>query len=233
MAVPDDTPPVTNILVDIDSLMDTRLPTLYALHKQTAIDVTSDESYHKRIRDTFGVIPHTVFNRFYSDRNKNILKLATPTPMIELLREYCTTATESIVSETAGTIPTLYINTYPYEFNREEARNLVELFFKILCTNPMNIELLYLNNEELTPQFVSTHMSTHVKYDMLVWLEYHNAIGALAKHPLTETTCVAPLIANGRKSSKDLTQEDFDNVRAMFGPMTNLVLLQSRIFSTT
>lgn len=219
-----------NILIDMDSLLDTRLPVLYALDKNTAIDVLKDEKYQKRVKDVFGNIAYNIFSSYYRNRTKDILKLATPTPFINVLMEYCVQAYNSVATEVTDSLPKLYINTYPYDLNNEEKGNLLMLLVKLLPVR-INIDIIYMSNSELTPKFVANNVSIFIKYDMLEWLEYHNSIGELAKCPLLSTACIAPLLANGNKLSTELKQKDFDDLRAIFGPLTNLVMLQTRLFS--
>ena len=224
-------PDNANVLIDLDSVLDTRLPILLALHEPTAKDVMRNDHYRKRIKDTFGNIPYAIFNRFYSKRSKDVLIMATPTPMLELLKEYCIEAYTSLEAESEDVIPTLIVNTYPYTLANDEKLRLLKLFSASMPVK-INIDIVDMDNDELNPKYISDNVSAFIKYDMINWLEYHNSMGRLTKHPLLNTSCVAPMIANGNKPSKEITQDDFDNLRSMFGPLTNLVLLQSRVFST-
>lgn len=220
-----------NILIDLDSLIDTRLPVVYALHSETAADLVQSGMYHKRIKDVFGNIPYRIFRRYYDDRTKDILRLATPTPMVDLLKSYCIEAYESHVTQGIDMIPTLYVNTYPYVLNETEEDNLLKLFYNLIDVR-VNIVLIHLDRDKLTPEYIDKHVVTVIMYDMVDWLEYHSAKGNLAKYPLLKGSCVGPLLANGDKPSSELTQDDFEQLRATFGPLCNLVLLQSRQFST-
>jgi len=168
---------------------------------------------------------------FYSNRSKTVLELATPTPMMDILVDYIEEAHQSLAAKANNEIPTVILNTYPYDLCESEQINLIELLCGLL-TKRANVEVVRLSNQELTPKYVLENVSTLIKYDTLDWLEYHNSIGELPKCPLIDVTCVAPLISNGTKSTKELRQEDFETLRATLAHMANLVLLQSRIFST-
>jgi len=229
----DDRPAVNaNLIVDLDCVLDTRLPVVFALHTPTALSGIEDSTYRKRIKDVFGNIPYSVFREYYNKRNKNVLKLATPTPMLELLGEYCLEAHSLVISEADILTPKIFVNTYPYDLNEDESLILLKLFYSMLPVD-MDIDIIHKSNKELTPEFVANNATTFIKYDIITWLEYHNSIGELAKHPLIDVSCIGPMIANGNKPTSELTQDDFDNVRAVFGPLTNLVLLQTRMFSVS
>jgi len=227
----DEKPMNANIIVDLDVILDTRLPVVYAISKSIAENILINDMYRKRVKDVFGTIPYSVFKSFYNRRDKPILELATPTPMFELVIDYCIEAYGSAVATSTKIVPTLYLNTYPYDLNRVEQTNLIKLLDSMIPVD-FNIEMLYLDTTDLTPKLVLSTASTVIKYDMVTWLEYHSAKGNLSNCPLIEVSCIGPMIANGTKPTKELTQDDFDGLRATLGPFTNLVLLQSRMFSS-
>ena len=220
-----------NVLIDLDALLDTRLPVLFAIHRETAISMVADESYHTRVKDVFGPVSEDVFHTYYKNRSKNVLALATATPMIELLVEYCIEAYELLADDKEKHPPTLFINTYPYELSQDECSEIVHVLRYTLPIN-MDIDMIRCSNKELTPAFINDKVLACIKYDMLEWLEYHNAIGELTKKCLDDVTCVAPMIIHGNKKTKDVKQEDFDDVRAALGHITNLVFIQTRLFSS-
>jgi len=220
----------TSILIDLDSVLDTRHPVLYALHEPTAVNVVESEYYQRRVKDVFGCISYDIFKHFYNKRNKNVLKLALPTPMLELLKEYCLAAYAEAVSSKDPFIPTLYINIYPYDLNKGEVKNLIVLFNNSIPVN-MNIELINLSDLELTPRYVTSIATTFIKYNMLEWLEMHSGRGTLVKAIMLNVTCVAPMLANGNKSTRDLRQEDFEQLIYAMSAYTTLLPLKTRLFS--
>jgi len=219
------------ILVDLDSLLDTRLPVVYALHEPTAIKIVKSGYYNKRVKDVFGNIPYSVFRDYYALRNKNILKLATPTPMIELIKEYCIEANTTMLVDNLGAIPKLTVNTYPYELEESEEDALLKLFYSELPAH-MDVDIVHKNMDELSPKYVMSVCSTYINYDMLLWLEYHTGVGNITDGSLLGVSCISPMLANGDKPTKELKQDDFDSLRAMFGPFTTLIMMQVRLFST-
>jgi len=222
---------IENVMVDLDCLLDTRLPVLYYLAPDVAKTMLKDDSYRKRVIDRFGNIPDKLFRAYYRERSKNVLGLATPTPMVDLVIDYCQEAYYSATSASLNKIPTLYINTYPYNLNEEESMNILELIYKLLPVN-VNVDMVCMSHAELTPTFVDANVATIIKYDALEWLEYQSAIGNLAKMPLLRNCVIAPLLASANTPSASITQEAFEEVRSAFGPITNLVFIQSRIFSS-
>jgi hypothetical protein len=220
-----------NIIVDLDAIMDTRLPTLYAMDPGRAISMTSDDSYQLRVKDSFGNISYDIFKVYYDNRNKNILKLATPTPALDLVKDYSIDSNNCAITQSIGDIPTLYLNIYPYDLNEEECGNLLTMLHHVLPAR-MNLETINMSNSEMTPKYVQEIASSILKYDMLEWLEYHNSIGNLTRYPMLGIACVGPTLANGDAATKDLSQLDFDKLRSALAPLANLVLVQTRVFSS-
>jgi len=219
-----------SILVDLDSILDTRLPVVYALHKPTAEAIIKSGYYKRRAKDTFGNIAYSIFRDYYNIRNENILKLAAPTPMLELIKEYCIEANTTSLIENLGATPRLIVNVYPYDLLDSEKKALLKLFHSEMPAQ-MDIDIIYKNIDEMDPKYILSMATTFIYYDMLEWLEYHTSVGNITDGSLLGISCIAPMLANGEVPTKELTQDHFDNLRAMFGPFTNLVILQPRMFS--
>ena len=221
----------TNLMVDLDCILDTRHPVLYALDETTAMSMLDDDSYRKRVADQFGNISSDIFRVYYDNRSKSILKLATPTPMLEMIKEYADAAVTNVLNAKDNIIPTIYLNVYPYELNGDEMLALGTMLHKVI-DNVVNIEVVDMDYDKLSPSFVYNNLSNLIKYDIVQWLEYHTAVGNLSKQLLLEVACTGPLIATGNISTSKITQDTFESIRALLGPVTNLVLIQSRMFST-
>lgn len=219
-----------NVYIDLDCILDTRLPVLYALSEDIAKESLRSGYYHKRVSDNFGIIPNGLFYHYYDKRTKYVLALATPTPMFELLLELTEEAATSIVTDSIETIPTLYVNTYPYELNEEEAVTILKLLYTVIPVQ-MNFDLICKSLTELTPEWVDANANTVIKYDIVKWLELHSSLGNLSTCPLLRGACIGPLIATGNIPVSEITQESFEETRSTLGPMCNLVFMQSRLFS--
>ena len=76
------------IFVDIDSIMDTRLTVLHSIDEDIASKQIKSGAYFTRLKDEFDYITYDMFKYIYKNRNKQHLRLATPTPMLDLIKEY-------------------------------------------------------------------------------------------------------------------------------------------------
>ena len=226
-----DEPLNENILVDLDCLLDTRLPVLRYLDDDLGIQMLKDGSYRKRVIDRFGNIPDKVFRSYYQARSKNVLGLATPTPMVDMVLDYCEEAYYSATCASLNHIPTLQINTYPYQLNEAESLNVLELMYNLLPVN-IDIDMVYMDFNDLSCEYVDNNLGTVIKYDAVEWLEYQSALGNLSKTTLLRSSVIAPLIAGINTPSKNITQDAFEEARNTFGPVTNLVFIQSRLYSS-
>jgi len=219
-----------NVFVTLDSVLDTRHPTVYGLHKKTGEEMLVDNKYQHRCTDRFGIIPHSVFKSFYNRRNKNILKLSLPTPMIELLASYCKEGYSALTATAISTLPTLYVNVYPYVLTDDEKGKLIVLFHNIIEVRYI-VKIVYMDIDAVNPTFIHRNVTTYIDYDIISWIEYHTTNGQLSRDPLTAVSCVGPLIANGHKRTKDLTQDDFEDLMSAVAPYCALTLVQASLFS--
>lgn len=182
-----------SILLDLDTVFDTRLSLLYAISEDLALEVVESNQYTKRIRDNFGNISSDVFRSLYKRRNKNILKFALPTNIIELVNDLMVKyATDANNTE----LPKLYINTYPYRLAEDEKIVMINVLGNLFknCT----FELLYMDPvNELTPCWVNENVQTVIMYDGLNWLENHNRLFNLIEHPLIDKTLIVPALLTG------------------------------------
>jgi len=219
-----------SILIDLDSVLDTRHPTIYALDPDTAEQVVSNNTYKNRVKDEFGNISNDIFNFFYKKRSKDILTLALPTPMIKQLNEYCVASYSAAVMSKDECKAILYVNTYPYVLNDIETSNIVDIFDSVIDVC-MDIEVIYIPDSELTPSRVNNMCSVFIKYNFLEWIEYHSTTRTLYKSGLLDVACIAPALANGCMKAIDISNKDFEFITDGLRLYTNLALIKTEMFS--
>lgn len=121
------------ILIDLDTIIDTRLGTLAKLDPAAASDIFSSPMFRTRLSDEFSLIDsrinHQAYLKAYLERDVETLGLGMPTA---LLGEF-SMILESLLDEIIGPNPEdkvvrVEINTYPYVLSAEECDDICACF---------------------------------------------------------------------------------------------------------
>lgn len=218
-----------NTLVELDSLIDTRLAMVYLLDKESATSITKDGSYYKRVKDNYGSISKDIFDVFYKKRNKQLLLLGLPTPVFTILKQhYGDIITDEINDEFEDDIK-IFVNIYPYDLLESEKEKIIETVNNII---PKSIvEIVSLSKKELTPVWVHENVSTVIMYEGVEWLEYHMSNDNLINNPLLKTLLISPAIVPGSVSSSSIKKDTFKDLMLVSGTLIDLVLVDAINFS--
>ena len=182
-----------DVLVDLDSLLDTRLTTLYDMSVPVYEDMIAKGTYHNRYKDSFGPITYSIFKAIYGERTKEILRLATPTNMVNTINEYFVEAFMNNKRAGGTDIPNLYINIYPYKLTDDE-QLLIRTSFTTMIKN-IPIFIVSMDATQLTPMWVRDNIGLLVLYNGMEWMEKQTANLNLIKTPLVNTAMFVPAVA--------------------------------------
>lgn len=218
-----------SILVDIDALFDTRLSLLYFLNEDIAVKMIEDASYVSRKKDNFNEISFDIFNTLYRNRNKGILIHALPTPIFNIVREHYGDIVTDIKQAGSADDLYIYINMHPYELNHTEQSLLTQGINNIIPN--ANIKYVVMDNEELSPEWISEHLDIVIKYDVMDWIEYNTSNTKLINKPLVNVHFIAPALVPGNIKTTDINIELFNNVIATANMVVNLSLIDVIHFS--
>lgn len=184
-------------LIDINTILDTRLGVLARLDKEAANKVAHSDWYPVRSSDdwesvTEGVISNEAFKEMYERYEVETLVESLMTGFIHLLRKDVSDAAPELeMKGIEGTID-FDINVYPYRLlasEKEIIRRSVARYLPI----PAAVHIVDTAYHLLTPSLLDT------KYDMLTiynyedWLKYHHE--ELINNPIKEFTIFHPRIA--------------------------------------
>lgn len=223
--------PKKYIVVDLDCLLDTRLPMACMLDPYGMNKMLMSKSYYKRKKDIFGNIPEIVFKKVYETRTKHLLETARPTLMIEFVREAFSDMAFDVSRLAYSFDVGIFINMYPYYLSMSDLDH-----FKVLFKNLYNdIEIQFINKSvpELTPEFLRKHAGMLIKYDALYWLEYHTSMLNIFKCHIFGIPIIAPMIGMGSVLKKDLNKEYFKTLRKHHSKVAGLEFLPACMFSFT
>jgi len=186
---------IIHVLVDLDSIMDTRLPVLYAIDENVAEKVVKSGSYFKRYKDEFEHITMDIFKPLYNDRTRNVLTLATPTKMLDTISDYCSEAILQNKKTGGEGKLTVYLNIYPYNLSVDEFDNLASGIRYMI--GDVDVTIVSMSKEELTPKWVDDNLAMLVLYQGLDWLEYHTAMLNIIKNPINNVALMVPATVIG------------------------------------
>lgn len=246
----------STLYVELDTLFDTRLATLYSFG-ETRFKMAFTERYYTRISDDFPGITREEFNAVYAKRSKETIRNAVTlaqtfashkshmrrtdamTPVIQLIIEFVLATTHQIQSSPFHYKPKIVLNTYPYEFTDEEAMGFI-MALRALTGEKADIEVITRSMEEVTPRYLKQDVALAVMYDYISWLEYHAAHG-FQQLTCPEVTLTAPkLIVNAAEwpqlvsAAKDANLVTiFQGIEMQASPMIGLRLHPVETFCLT
>lgn len=193
------------ILIDLDALVDTRLPVLSSLSPEGAATIMKN-GYWDRQRDDFdemsgGLIDLAAYKAAYAARDKETLKGAILTTLLHLVGPM----TQELQRRQASKIEIgeihLLVNIWPYkleDYEVEEYLNVIRHYVALSCkVNAVNASI-----EDLTPQALDKLADIYMTYNYDEWMTTHGE--ELRTNPLPMMTILTPAIMhNPEKLSKE------------------------------
>lgn len=217
-----------DIFVDLDAIMDTRLPILYAIDETTAINGIQTNMYYKRLKDVFGVISYDIFTALYNNRDKGTLLASNPSYLFDFLLTMIVEIKTMKLSLGEEKSLNIYLNIYPYELSIDEQNNLIIAIENMV--SDITVIPVRMDNSEIGPLWISSRVGTIIKYDGLKWLEYHTAMGNLYKASMPDVTLIVPALASGNIKLKDISQDTFNTLMVTTSTIIDLKMLPVKQF---
>lgn len=164
------------ILVDLDSLLDTRLGTL-ALIDEDLAGKAAGRKYLNRNTDKMGDVLdveglNETFAEKYKNRDTDTLKASYLTKIPLVINEVTSAWGELLRNGPNVTSISVDINIYPYELSEEETSMLVTTLMSY-CTIDTKVSVVSIKPEELRPALIKERWTLLFMYDFDEWLGYH------------------------------------------------------------
>ena len=190
------------IYVDLDSLLDTRLSTLYVHRGADYVKSVLDkrDNYFKRQQDEFEGCSKADFRNLYERRDKFTLKQAGRTEVLVFIKGIVLQAISKQNPEAVGTKPKLFLNTYPYKLTEQEDMLFLRLLME-LTDKKCDIEIIHKDNKDLSLVYAKQNFKVMFMYDYSRWLEAHAESFKTFKMPDVEL--YGPAIYFGRVPTKE------------------------------
>lgn len=165
------------ILIDLDSLMDTRLGVLDTIDPALAKHIVKSTTYWDREHTdwsalTDGALDNATFQEHWDARDNRVLEASMMSGMIpvlaKILSDYHRNMQDGMVQEDVG----IDVNIWPYHLEIEELDVIREALQAYLyddlevsfCSRPMT---------ELTPLVMHEHYAAVILFDFQPWIKYH------------------------------------------------------------
>lgn len=185
---------------DLDSLFDTRIATIHQFGIE-AVEKTFTGGYCDRVSDEFEGVDKETFDKAYQSRDASTLRQAMVTPVVEVIVQFAKQTLVALVSSPFRRQPKVVINVYPYKLP-EEAINGIIIGMKAATENLLDIEIVDMPLEEVTPEFIKPKFVMMAMYDYVKWLDIHSANQNLIKTQCPQITLIGPELFKSKDALK-------------------------------
>jgi len=201
----DDDAEGSGLLIDLDSLFDTRLGLMAILDDKEVLEKNYGEGYFARERDVFSGIDEKDWYRLYGSRDKKVLKNAQITPMIGFIREFIYETLAGNVNTPQLLKPFVHVNTWPYQLLEQEQAMILQGLIAHVGTKA-DIQIVHLDPKLLTPVYVNTNYSMLVMYEYEKWLAAHFSNSEAITKTCPDVGLIGPRVL--REGSSVVTKVD-------------------------
>lgn len=225
------------MFIDLDSILDTRLPVITTLNPSYIDEVLTTTNYTYRKKDIFGSLPNDVFKAMYRERSKNVLDVATPTNILDFILGYIADLKRDLKAMVANRNYTVFINVYPYSLNITEVLTLEGLFYEMFnrYTSDISrnhIKIVSMSFDDLTPEWVEDNVESMCMYNGMEWLEFQTNNLNLIYKPLLNIILLVPAIAESRIPISDVNADFFKDLSKLFITLICLHPIPAEYFSS-
>lgn len=184
-----------NILVDMDSLLDTRLGTFHTIDPAVAVGLEANPNYRSRVADDWNLLVGSdiakKFAKKYQGRNNDVLKSSVMTALIFFLHSLYGELAKALLTTPVGEEMVLTINTHPYVLSSVEREELTNTLHEYISPF-VDVQYIDIPMTGLSPSYLHDKYSAVVMYDFDSWLNYHYA--GLQARPIPRLTLYVPAL---------------------------------------
>ena len=224
------------LLVDLDSLFDTRLAILDLLDPMLAAHALKN-GYLEREEDSFEFCPWALFRELYQKRDNEVLGRAMMTQVKNIVIEFINDANTKYKASKTQAYPSVYINVWPYKISEDAAGELLTPFHTAV-DGKVHVHLINMPPKDITPSVCKERFSHIIMYDYMEWMVALGAAGEIQRNPMNEITLVAPRIWPSGKSKDEEHQtrnevEPHECAEMFFSPFIKMELYVAKLFSAS
>lgn len=164
------------VLVDLDTILDTRLGTLGTIDLSVAQDIAISRAYVTRESDVMSEVDARVDDQVYRDRylKRNETTLAKSV-MTDIPYQLGLGMEELVKSSDIGLIKgtiEIHLNVYPFKLS-SDVRRLIASGLKQYIPDPVRVIAVDLDPYSLTPGLIKSKYDEWYAYDIDQWVSIH------------------------------------------------------------
>lgn len=168
--------PVKRLLVDLDSLLDTRIATIAKINPEASTGLLNDVYLNRSIDDfekiTNSAVSNDEYKLAYQNRNKETLELARPTRILKLINEISIELEKMSIDTPFITGFELTVNIFPYDLTKEEQEALREVVYDFLSISSI-VNVINKPINDITPSFLKNEFDGMIIYNFDEWFCIH------------------------------------------------------------
>lgn len=158
------------ILVDLDSLLDTRLSLLTNLLDDNDLESVLDVYFNRITNDFSPYITYEDFNTEYLNRTNTVLPNAVMTSVLLMIRDYVNGILSNTHTSTVVTVPKIILNIHPYDLSKDTINHLIKgIIFH--TDEKIDITVVSMPDKDITLKYLYANISTYIRYDYYNWLD--------------------------------------------------------------
>lgn len=219
-----------SIYVDLDSLFDMRLVAL----KRMGLDKVEQamaQDYLGRFYDEWDGIDTEAYKAVYAQRDVGFLRDALITPVVQLLKDFVEKTLVALVNSPFRRQPKIVLNLHPYVLD-EASISVLMLGLRAATKHLMDIEVVSMTLDELTPKYVKQHFVQIVMYQYWEWLEVHAENQNWQETQCPAVRLIGPQLIQSKAAAEMLTGVDvFGAIETHASLFVKLVLYPVAYFS--
>lgn len=217
--------------VDLDSLFDTRLSTLFLISPETA-EKALKSGYYARSYDEFEGLSVEDYQKAYQARNLNTIRQGAVTCIVSVIRDFVKETITALLNSPLRRQAKIVVNTYPYQLTDEQAQNIIH-GLAILTNKMADIEVIHMTLEELTPAYVKANFIQMAMYQYWDWLEVHSVNRNWVDTQCHHVTLYGPQLVKSKQAFDALKHKPnvFNDIESYTSLFIQLVLLPVHYFS--
>lgn len=163
------------VYVPLDVLLDTRYATIRKVAGDVGEQIVS-KWYHKRVVDKFGrsgtPLTDEAYNAAYTARDEDTLALSTMTFVPQYLVNLVSKYTANLGKPLMANMFDISINVWPYNLPEARVAELKQII-RTYTGDIANVDIVYIPDDKLTVEFISSQYDLCFMYDFNAWLMLH------------------------------------------------------------
>lgn len=224
-----------SIIVELSALMDERLATIASINDEVAAELMLDPRYYTREDDYFakitdGKIDDAVYREAYAKRGEEILKMARPTKVLDMLMELIHKLASNAARSPLVTGFKLEVTTWPHRFDADGNRMLENVLAAYLGKG-LSIKIGCWPPSMFSPSYLRRECSAIIWYHFNEWLAANQ--DELEHVKIPEVMFLTPTITHmaERRPDTDTEENPFAVTEFAFSTSMGVHMQPAHIFS--